>query len=86
MLNLKMKMCKKYSNCWYELSVIGEIFFIIFKCEGINLIEVWIIYELSIWFIWLKIVNMFLEVSEEVLKWCIYLIIEIYVYYMIWCF
>lgn len=29
MLNLKMKMCKKYSNCWYELSVIGEIFFII---------------------------------------------------------
>lgn len=52
MLNLKMKMCKKYSNCWYELSVIGEIFFIIFKCEGINLIEVWIIYELSIWFIY----------------------------------
>lgn len=29
MLKLKMKMCKKYSNCWYELNVIGEIFFII---------------------------------------------------------
>lgn len=81
MLNLKMKMCKKYSNCWYELSVIGEIFFIIMWRYKFNwsMNYLWIKYLI---YIWLKIVNMCLEVSEEVLKWCIYLIIEIYVYYI----